>query len=93
MVFDCILNDCQIIAVEDKKFKDKESGKDINWSQVVFVQGTKVNTMSADSKVSPKLVHGSTVDLVVSVSEQFIKGGGKINKFKIVDFQEVPFDK
>ena len=92
MVFDCILNDCQIVNVQDKKAANKDTGEEINWCQVVFVQGTNVNTMTIKKEVAPKLVLGSKVDLLVSVSEQFQKGGGKVQKFKVIDFQDVPFD-
>ena len=91
MVFDCVLTDCQIVNCEDKKFTNKETNESINWSEVVFVQGTNVNTMNIKPDIASKLVFGSRVDLVVSVTEQFKKGGIKTQKFKVVDFEEVPF--
>ena len=48
MNIECVVQNCKILNIEDKSSQD---GK-INWTEVVFLQGTNCNTVTIDKKVN-----------------------------------------
>ena len=83
MNIECVVSGCKILNVEDKQSSD---GK-INWTEMVFLQGTNVNTVTVDPKIKKDLVIGEENDFLFSVQEQIKASNNvayKVNKFKCI---------
>ena len=89
MNIECVVQNCKILNIEDKSSQD---GK-INWTEVVFLQGTNCNTVTIDKKVKNNIIIGEEYDLLLIVTENVRASNNvayKVNKFKCLDASVVP---
>ena len=89
MNIECVVQNCKILNVEDKHSQDGR----INWSEVLFLQGTNCNTVTIDKKVKDSLILGEEYDLLISVTENVRASNNvayKVNKFKCINAIEAP---
>lgn len=87
MNIECVVSDCLVLNSEDKQSDDGR----IHWSELVFMQGTNVNTVTVDSKVKKELTIGQKYDLLFTVTEQTKAKNNvayKVNKFKCTGYFE-----
>lgn len=86
-----IITDAKILSIEDKVALAKD-GSDIRWTEVVYLSGTDVNTVTIDKKVADELNKDEVYDLILTITEQIkgsANGRGYINhKFKITGIVE-----
>ena len=88
-----IAKGCKVLDIINKS-NDDEKNK-IEWTEVIFSQGTNFNTVTCDKKVVPDLTVGKLFDFILTVSEQpkaYRNGQGAFieNKFKITGIDKAP---
>lgn len=92
MNIECVVSECMVLNTEDKCSKDNK----IHWSELVFMQGTNVNTVTVLPEVKKDLVIGQRYDLIFQVAEQTKATNNvayKVNKFKCTGYYEPIPDK
>ena len=86
-----VIQDAKILNIVDKSAKAKD-GSDIKWTEIVFMNGSDVNTVTINKNIADELQIEEVYDLLMEITEQIrssANGRGFINhKFRITGVAE-----
>ena len=86
-----VIQDAKVLNICDKTAKAKD-GSDIKWTEIVFMNGSDVNTVTINKNVADELQIDEVYDLLLEISEQIRStqnGRGYVNhKFRITGVQD-----
>ena len=86
-----VIQDAKVLNIVDKQAKAKD-GSDIRWTEIVFMNGSDVNTVTINKNIADELQIEEVYDLLMEITEQIrgtATGRGFVNhKFRITGVAE-----
>lgn len=85
----CMIENVKVLNVVEKE----NTEGNIKWFELVFMQGSDINTVTVDKTIAPQIESDNFYHLELTITEQIktTRGGlaYKSNKFKITNFWDV----